>query len=55
MINYTSFALSIMIIGLGYIALLKYGLVGLGYAWLGANAAVCVVVVGVMVWKEKWV
>ena len=47
MINYASFALSVMIIGFGYVALLKYGLVDLGYAWLGANALVCMFMVGV--------
>lgn len=54
MINYVSFALSALIIGLGYAALLKYGLVGLGYAWLGANAVMCVVVVAA-VGREGWV
>jgi len=54
MINYVSFALSVLIIGLGYVSLLKYGLVGLGYAWVGANAVVCAAVV-VMVLREKWV
>jgi O-antigen/teichoic acid export membrane protein len=55
MINYVNFALSVMIIGFGYVALLKYGLLGLGYAWVGANAVVCGLVVGVMILKERWV
>jgi len=55
MINYASFALSVMIIGLGYVALLKYGLVGLGYAWLGANAFMSVVVVAIVVGRDKWI
>ncbi len=54
MINYMSFVLSVLIVGIGYVALLKYGLVGLGYAWLGANVVVCAVV-GVMVGRERWV
>ncbi len=54
MINYVNFALSVMIIGFGYMALLKYGLLGLGYAWLGANVVVCAVVVGIAVRWEKW-
>lgn len=54
-INFVNFAMSVMIIGFGYVALLKYGLLGLGYAWVGANAVVSAVVVGMMVWKEKWV
>lgn len=45
MINYLSFSLSILIIGLGYVSLLKYGLVGLGYTWLVANAAGCLFVI----------
>jgi O-antigen/teichoic acid export membrane protein len=53
MINYVNFALSVLIIGLGYISLLKYGLLGLGYAWLGANVMVCMVV-AVMVSRERW-
>ncbi len=55
MINYQNFALSVMIIGLGYAALLKYGLMGLGYAWLVAHAIVFAVVIGLMLLKEKWV
>ncbi|MFH0904001.1 MAG: hypothetical protein V1854_02270, partial [Methanobacteriota archaeon] len=55
MINYVNFALSVLIIGFGYVALLKYGLQGLGYAWVGANAVVCGVVVAVMILKERWV
>jgi len=54
MINYLNFVLSVLIIGFGYVSLLKYGLVGLGYAWLGANVVVCAVV-AVMVLRERWV
>lgn len=54
-INYVNFALSVMLIGSGYLALLKYGLVGLGYAWVGANVVICALVIIVMVLKEKWV
>ncbi len=51
-INYVNFALSVMIIGFGYAALLKYGLLGLGYAWVGANAIMCVAV-SILIRKEK--
>jgi len=54
MINYVSFALSVLIIGLGYMSLLKYGLVGVGYAWLGANVTICLVV-GMAIGKEGWI
>ncbi|MFZ3383467.1 MAG: MATE family efflux transporter [Candidatus Methanoperedens sp.] len=53
MINYANFALSVMIIGFGYVALLKYGLIGLGYAWLGANIVVCVLICEMVV-KSKY-
>jgi len=53
-INYLNFALSLMVIIFGYMALLKYGLVGLGYAWLGANIVICTVVLGLIMFKEKW-
>lgn len=55
MINYANFMLSVIIIGLGYVALLKYGLVGLGYAWLGANVVVCILVCGLAVRSERWI
>ncbi|VVB84853.1 Uncharacterised protein [uncultured archaeon] len=54
MINYVSFALSALILVLGYVSLLKYGLLGLGYAWLVANIVVCAVVV-ILVLRERWV
>lgn len=54
MINYVSFALSALIIGFGYVSMLKYGLVGLGYTWLGANALVCIFVIGMVLGREKW-
>jgi O-antigen/teichoic acid export membrane protein len=55
MINYVNFALSVMIIGFGYVALLKYGLLGLGYAWLGANAFMSMVVAAIVIGRDKWV
>ncbi|MDP2216450.1 MAG: oligosaccharide flippase family protein [Methanolobus sp.] len=54
MVNYVNFVLSILIIGIGYAALLKYGLLGVGYAWLGANALICAMLVGLIKFKEKW-
>lgn len=53
MINYVNFALSVLIIGIGYIALMKYGLLGLGYVWLGANALMSMVLVAVFVGRGK--
>ncbi|VVB94963.1 Uncharacterised protein [uncultured archaeon] len=51
MINYVNFALSVLIIGFGYVALLKYGLLGLGYAWVGANALLSMSVIGLTLRK----
>lgn len=43
-INYINFAISIMIVGFGYIALLKYGIIGIGYAWLWTNLIICILI-----------
>lgn len=54
MINYMNIVLSVMLIGFGYVSLLKYGLLGLGYAWLGVNVVVCILVCGLAVKSERW-
>jgi O-antigen/teichoic acid export membrane protein len=43
-----------LLIGLGYVFILMFGVVGVGYAWLVANVvgSMCA---GVMVWRERWV
>jgi O-antigen/teichoic acid export membrane protein len=53
MVNYLSFATSVLTIGLGYILLITIGLNGLGYAWLISNFAVCAIVVYMMLFTEK--
>jgi O-antigen/teichoic acid export membrane protein len=53
-VNYLNCALSVLILGFGYIALFKYGLLGFGFAWLGANIVVCAFVLGLVIFKEKW-
>ena len=42
-----------LLIGLGYVFMVMFGVVGVGYAWLVANGvgSVCV---GMMVWREGW-
>ena len=55
MLNYVSFVFSTLLIGIGYAALLEYGLVGLGFAWLGVNVIVCGSVVGIAIFKENYV
>ena len=42
------------LVGLGYLFMTIFGVVGVGYAWLVANGVGCVCV-GAMVWGEGWV
>ena len=44
----------VLLVGLGYVFMLMFGVVGVGYAWLVGNGVGCVCV-GVMVWREGWV
>jgi len=43
-----------LLIGLGYVFMLWYGVTGIGYAYV-AGYGVGALAVGVMVWREKWV
>jgi len=43
-----------LLVGLGYVFMLEFGVVGVGYAWVVANGVGCVCV-GAMVWGEGWV
>jgi O-antigen/teichoic acid export membrane protein len=54
MITYVSFAISMLIIGLGYVSLITVGLLGLGYVWIVANAIVSAAAGWLIVWHEKW-
>jgi len=55
MITYVSFAISMLIIVLGYIALITTGLLGLGYVWIVANAIVTAAAAWLIVRHEKWI
>jgi len=44
----------VLLVGFGYVFMLMYGVVGVGYAWLVGNGVGCVCV-GAMVWREGWV
>ena len=54
MLNYVNFALSALMLGVGYPLLLKYGIIGMGYAWVLSYALVSIAVVWLVVWKERW-
>jgi len=43
-----------LLVGLGYLFMIIFGVVGVGYAWLVGNG-IGSVMVGVMVWREGWV
>ena len=44
----------VSLVGLGYLFMTMFGVVGVGYAWVVGNGIGCVCV-GVMVWRERWV
>lgn len=54
MLNYVNFALSALMLGVGYPLLLKYGIIGMGYAWVLSYALVSIVVIWLVVWRERW-
>jgi O-antigen/teichoic acid export membrane protein len=43
-----------LLIGLGYVFMLSYGVAGIGYAYV-ASYGIGALAVGVIVWREKWV
>lgn len=53
-VNYIYCTLAVFVIGGGYFALTRYGLLGLGYVWLLSNVAMCGVVIVAIVTKERW-
>ncbi|HXY88885.1 MAG TPA: hypothetical protein VEG44_10620 [Candidatus Acidoferrales bacterium] len=53
MLNYLSFATSASMLGAGYPLLLKFGIIGMGYAWVSSYALVSAVVVSLVIWKER--
>ncbi|MGB8310708.1 MAG: MATE family efflux transporter [Halobacteriota archaeon] len=55
MITYVSFAISMLIVALGYVSLITVGLLGLGYVWIAANAVVSTIAGWLIVRREKWI
>ena len=54
MLNYIRLAGSGLTLCLGFILLLKVGLIGIGYAWLLSNVIVSAIAGWIMVRKKKW-
>ncbi|WP_269851760.1 lipopolysaccharide biosynthesis protein [Methanosarcina horonobensis] len=44
----------LILIGSSYIFMLKFGLIGIGYAWV-LSYGIGTVITGVLVWKNKWI
>jgi O-antigen/teichoic acid export membrane protein len=53
-INYINIMSTIILILIGYILLLKYGLMGIGYAWIICDMIVSICILILMIKKEKW-
>jgi O-antigen/teichoic acid export membrane protein len=51
---FLSALLFFLLIGLSYVFMPVFGIVGVGYAWMGGYG-LCSVVVGVTVWRERWI
>jgi O-antigen/teichoic acid export membrane protein len=53
-INYINLLSLILLTGMGYLLLLKYGLLGIGYAWLISNMLICAGVVLLSIKYDKF-
>ena len=53
-INILNLTASLLIIMTGYFFLSEFGLVGMGYAWIITNAIMCVIVIYMVYYREKW-
>ncbi len=55
MINLVNTIISILVLGLGYVFLQRYGLIGLGYAWLLSNVIMSAFIVVYTLKFENWI
>ena len=53
-INYINIISSIMLISIGYILMLKYGLIGIGYTWIVSYIIISIGILILMIKKEQW-
>ena len=44
----------ISLIGLSYALMVKYGIIGVGYASILSNALTCLLIIGTIIWKDGW-
>ncbi|HTY90885.1 MAG TPA: oligosaccharide flippase family protein [Methanocella sp.] len=52
--NFVIFAISAMVIVLGYVLLPQFGIIGIGYAWLASSLLVSLLVLGLVLRHDKW-
>jgi O-antigen/teichoic acid export membrane protein len=45
---------SLLLLALSYVFMLNFGLIGAGYAWI-ISYGISAVIVGLLVWREKWI
>lgn len=43
-----------LLIGLGYFFMLRFGLIGIGYAWI-TSYIICILMIGIKIFKEGWI
>lgn len=55
LVNIINSTISVLIIVLGYVFLTTYGLVGIGYAWLLVNVIISILILMLIITKEKWI
>lgn len=53
-INLINIISAVILILLGYILIIKYGLIGIGYAWLLNNIIISLVILYLVLVKERW-
>lgn len=54
MLNYVNFAISALMLAATYPLLLNYGIIGVGYAWVISYALVSIIVVWLVIWRDRW-
>jgi Na+-driven multidrug efflux pump len=54
-LNALNLASSVLLICAGYVSLLKYGLIGMGYTWLGLNIAMSIAVIVLAIKWDKMI
>jgi O-antigen/teichoic acid export membrane protein len=54
-INFINLISSLFLIVIGYILLIKFGLMGIGYTWLILNIGMCLLIIGLVIKHDKFI